>query len=339
MRLLPLVLGSVLVTLTGATATRGAALEPFNWLVYQTSGISAGAGGAVGTPDGLVWLAARGGLIRMDGNGTYAILSTQSADPSSLAVGADKRVYSTACCAASGTGFVLAMTSGGTMSRYFPPSRDRVNDGVVLGPDGNIWFTEFTHVASLRPDGTITEYKIALPDGLQANQVAGIASSAGRIWFPINNYNVSPYRGYLASVEPRTGIIHQFRVPCFDPQPVVGGPQGDLWAACRSSNSTTVNILRMTPKGHSTVYANPLGITYYGANTMVATPKALWFVTFSGGSNPNSLGAFDEATRKVRDFATPPSLGMLKAVTLLERGRFWVEGGSQSPTAGIFLRP
>lgn len=339
MRLLPLVCAAALIPLVGVTATPGSSLEPFNWLVYQTSGLSSGSGGAVGTPDGLIWFAGLGGLVRMDGNGMYTNLSTDSVDPTSLAVGADGRVYSTACCEASGNDVVLAMTSGGTLSAYTPPSHDRVNDGVVLGPDGNIWFTEFTHVAKLRPDGSITEYPIPLPDGLQANQVAGVASSAGKIWFPINNYNVSPYRGYLASVDPITGAIHEFRVPCFDPQPVVGGPQGDLWAACRSASSTTVNILRMTPKGHSTVYANPFGITYYGANTMIATPKAVWFVTFSGGPNPNSLGAFDEITRKVRDFPTPPSLGALKAITLIKSGRIWVEGGSQAPAAGIFLRP
>jgi streptogramin lyase len=336
MRTLPLFCVSALIAFAPLRA--GATTEPFNWLVYRTMGISAGSGGAVSTPNGLLWFAGHRGLIRMDGNGRYTIEPTDSLDPTSLVAGADDRVYSTACCNDSGNNVVIAMTSRGKMSEYVPPSRDRVNDGVVLGPDGNIWFTEFTHVAKLRPDGSITEYPIPLPDGLLVNQVAGVASVAGKIWFPINNYDVPPYRGYLASIDPTTGAIQEFPVPCFDPQPVVGGPQGDLWAACRSSNSTTVNILRMTPKGRSTVYANPLGITYYGANTMIATQKVLWFVTFSGGSNPNSLGAFDEMTRKVRDFPTPRALGPLKALTLID-GHIWVEGGSRSPAAGIFLRP
>jgi hypothetical protein len=339
MRVVVLVCVSAAVSALGWSPGVAGSIEPYDWLVHRISGISAGAGGAVSTPDGHLWFTGNGGLVRMSGDGSYTILPTMSLSATSLAAGADGRVYSTACCDASGNNVVLAVTSGGTVSTYVPPSRDRVNDGVVLGPDGNIWFTEFTHVARLRPDGSITEYKIALPDGLQANQVAGVASASGKIWFPINNYNVSPYRGYLASVDVGTGVIHQFHVPCFDPQPVVGGPLGDLWAACRSPNSTTVNILRMTPKGHSTVYANPFGITYYGANTMIATRRALWFITFSAGSNANSLAALDEGTGKLRDFATPPSLGMLRAITLIEQRHIWVEGGARSPAAGVFLRP
>ena len=69
----------------------------------------------------------------------------------------------------------------GAITEFTAPTAGGGPVGVALGPDGNIWFTEQQHIARLRPDGTITEYKIPLPDGLRTNSANGIGSLGGKI--------------------------------------------------------------------------------------------------------------------------------------------------------------
>ena len=258
------------------------------WIVYHTRGAYARMNGITETPDGDVWLSARGALIRITQNASaYTIVQTGPVDPDSLTVGTDGRIYSVGCCTLSGQAAVLAVTTRGVVSTYLPPSGDAINDGVVLGPDGNVWFGEERHVANVRPDGKITEYPIQLPSGSYANNGYGIGTVGGKVWFPIWHQVFSSYHGFIVGVDPKSGAMKQTEVPCFDPAPVVGAA-GAVWAGCpvRPFDKVT-NILRMTPDGKSTVYRERDWLNFSGAQAMVASPDNLWFVTSSAGRHPN----------------------------------------------------
>jgi streptogramin lyase len=315
------------------------------WTLLGVSGQPAEGAGLLADNLGFYWLSDRNAIIHLSVNDSFTVYATGSVTPTGLAMGAGFKVYSTGCCTSSGQSAVVVVDQiAGTVSTYTNSSGDIMNDGVVRGPDGNIWFTEQKHVANIAPNGTITEYAFPLPNGILANSTPGITSSSGRLWFPINNDNEPPYNGYIASIRPKTRNIVEYPVPCFDPAPVVAaGRDGDIYAACRTVGSTTVNILRMTTAGATTVFPNSLGISAFGSQAMIFQTKAIWFITFDGGSDPLSLGSFDTVTDGIADYQTPSGLGALQA---LSPGPFrdpsggccylYAEGGTSELTMGQF---
>jgi hypothetical protein len=207
---------------------------------------------------------------------------------------------------------------------------------LVLGPDKSIWFTEQQHIASLRPDGTIAEYKISFPDGLRTNSANGIGSLGGKLWFPINNDQVPPYHGYIVSFDPTNGKMVQTQVPCFDPSSVIG-VAGMVWAMCGEPYSKVTHILQMTPAGASTLYTFRDGLNGFEGNSLIATRQHLWFVTSQFGPNPNRLASFDLTTHQVVDYAAPQRLGTLGGLTSAADGRIWTNAFFNGyPRAGSF---
>jgi streptogramin lyase len=287
------------------------------WTLLPVSGQPAEGAGLLADKLGFYWLSSGNAIVHLSVNDSFTVYSTGSITPTGLAMGAGFKVYSTGCCTLSGQSAIVVVDQiHNTVTDYTNASGDMMNDGVVLGPDGNIWFTEQKHVAQIDPNGTITEYAFPLPNGILANSTPGITSSSGRVWFPINNDNQPPYNGYIASIRPKTRHIAEYPVPCFDPAPLVAaGRDGDIYAACRAVSSTTVNMLRMTTTGATTVFSNPLGISAFGSQAMIYQSKAIWFITFDGGSNPLSLGAFATKTGAIFDNPTPSGLGALQALS------------------------
>jgi streptogramin lyase len=350
MRLRLVVLGAAFITLVGwdrpFTVQHARTVEPFSfWTLLGVSGQPAEGAGLLADNLGFYWLSSGNAIVHLSVNDSFTVYSTGFVTPTGLVMGADFKVYSTGCCTLSGQSAVVVVDQiGGTVTDYTNSSGDVMNDGVVLGPDGNIWFTEQTHVANINPSGVITEYPFPLPNGINANSTPGITESQGRVWFPINNDNQPPYNGYIASIRPKTRNIVEYPVPCFDPAPLVAaGRDGDIYAACRTVNSTTVNVLQMTTSGVTKVFPNPLGISAFGSQAMIFQRKAIWFITFDGGSNPLSLGSFDTVTSGIADYPTPSGLGALQA---LSAGPFkdpsggccylYAEGGTSELEMGQF---
>jgi len=353
MRLRLIVLSLAFVALVGwdrpFTIQHKHAIEPFTfWTLLPVSGQPPEGAGLLADNLGFYWLSVGNSIVHLSVNDSFTVYSTGSITPTGLAVGYGFDVYSTGCCTPSGQSAVVVVDQiHNTVSTYTNSSGDMMNDGVVLGPDGNIWFTEQQHVANITPSGTINEYAFPLPNGILANSEPGITSSAHRIWWPINNNNQPPFNGYIASIRPATKKIREYPVPCFDPSPVTAaGPVGDIYAACRTVGSTTVNMLQMTTDGVPTVFPNPLGISAFGSEAIAYQTRAIWFITFDAGSNPLSLGQFDIKTGAVTDYQTPAGLG---AIDALSPGPFvdpsdgccylYAEGGVSELEMGQFTHP
>jgi virginiamycin B lyase len=300
------------------------------WVTYPTHRLFAAQSGILATSQGLIWLTARGGFIRMTRDGTYTLVRSGGCDPYSLAEGADRRIYAMATCW--GHDAVLAVTPDGVLSAYVPRSDNGINDGMVLGPDGNIWFSEFSHIGRLRPDGTLTEYKVPLPQGQSVNTTVGIGAEAGKLWFGI--YMTSyPWNGYLVSVDPYTGDATKTQVPCFDPTSVVGAA-GAIWAKCGIAWSTKSFILRMTPDGSSTLYPIPAGFAYTGAQSLIAGRKNLWFVGPS--SRSGDLRSFNLTTHRLDSYPPPRSM-TLSGLAFSPSGHIWANLFDNGyPAAAIF---
>jgi len=139
------------------------------------------------------------------------------------------------------------VTSDGVVKEYPLMTNPSGALSIVLGPDGNLWFTQpFLRVGRISVDGVIVEYNV----GCVASEVdpgwAPLMPSAitvgpdGALWFTDSKFN---YLGRITT----TGEItyHPYSKPqagCGQASSIVTGPDGNLWFTCSDPN-----IYRFTP--------------------------------------------------------------------------------------------
>jgi streptogramin lyase len=153
--------------------------------------------------------------------------------------------------------------AAGPVVEFTIPTAGSGPQGIALGSDANLWFTEQTasRIGRVTSTGAITEFP--LPAG---RQPIGITSGPdGNIWFAefggdrIGRLN--PNAGSTAAIQ---ASIVEFVVPGAGSQPfgITPGPDGNLWFTQRGSGQ----VGRITPSGTITEFstgaiAQPLGIT------------------------------------------------------------------------------
>ena len=78
-----------------------------------------------------------------------------------------------------------------------------VGDGICIGPDGKIWFSDVNQIGKISPqNGNIKDYSI--PDG-DANDIT--AGPDGNLWF------TSGYMNQIGKISPINGKITEYPVP------------------------------------------------------------------------------------------------------------------------------
>ncbi len=115
----------------------------------------------------------------------------------------------------------------GTITEYPVPTAGSAPLAMTPGPDGNLWFTEYTgnQVARINPStGAVAEYPVPTPACLPGGIVAG---PDGNIWF--TEYGAAR----IGRLDPATGTITEFNVPTPNSYPadIKVGPDGALWFA------------------------------------------------------------------------------------------------------------
>ncbi len=119
--------------------------------------------------------------------------------------------------------------STGQVIQYFLLNRLGQPQGMTLGPDGNVWFTEqIGKIGRITPSGGISEYTIPTIDSFPGSITAG---PDGNLWFTGNLQNT------IGRITP-LGVITEFALPTPSSQPVgiTAGPDGKLWFAQFAAN-------------------------------------------------------------------------------------------------------
>jgi len=72
--------------------------------------------------------------------------------------------------------------AGGALSEFAVPTANAGPDGIALGPDGNVWFseTEAGQIGRITPAGQITEFKTGISSG---SKPLSIVMRDGALWF------------------------------------------------------------------------------------------------------------------------------------------------------------
>ncbi|MFN8185364.1 MAG: fibronectin type III domain-containing protein [Candidatus Nanopelagicales bacterium] len=157
-------------------------------------------------------------------------------------------------------------------------------DGIALGPDGNIWFTEknANRIGKMTPAGVVTEYTANLSPGAEPFIIA--AGPDGNLWF-------TETKGNRIGKITTSGTITEYTAAGWtpgngpdDPGPddpgvelwgITAGPDGNMWFTEASGDK----VGRITPAGVITEFpvtagADPLGIT-------LGSDNHLWFTEAS----------------------------------------------------------
>jgi len=193
-------------------------------------------------------------------------------------------------------------------------------NGIITGPDGNLWFAEFhaQKIGRSTPTGQITEFP--LPSGIP--QDAGpheiTAGPDGNLWFTI------PGANKVARITP-SGLVTEFQLPpppdgtagalklppTRRPASITVGPDSNLWFTQRDINA----IGRITLDGGYTSFSLPYNRWSPGLNDDVGeigvAGGAIWFTEqvskCVGRITPDGV---------VNEFADAPAPGTNPASTL-----------------------
>jgi streptogramin lyase len=113
----------------------------------------------------------------------------------------------------------------GATTDFSTPTAFSAPQGIAAGPDGDLWFAEFTadKIAQLDPaSGAIHEFTLPTPN---AGPLGIAVGPDGNVWF--TEYAASK----IGEINPVTHAINEFPTPSANSGPVgiVAGPDGNLW--------------------------------------------------------------------------------------------------------------
>lgn len=172
-------------------------------------------------------------------------------------------------------GQIGRITTGGAITSF--PLAD-FPLGVAAGPDGNLWVTEFIHVARVTTSGTETEFSLLVGNTQYGASNTITAGPDGKLWFATTNnraVNVTT-----------AGVVTVFATSLYPPisfvSSITSGPDGALWLLGNLTNE----IGRMNTSGQITnTYALSAGsIPIFAA---LGSDGNVWF---SQGGLSNSVG-------------------------------------------------
>ncbi|HEV3217894.1 MAG TPA: hypothetical protein VGZ27_19365, partial [Vicinamibacterales bacterium] len=182
----------------------------------------------------------------------------------------------------------------------FPVAGDP--QGITTGPDGNIWFTEYSarKIGRMTSAGVITEFpfpfsSVSPPFG---RPYAITAGPDGNLWFTmiaLDPKNPSGSGGGVGRITP-TGTLTTFNSAscCSSPSGIAAGPDGNLWVIDLDTTLSSVgSIMRITPTGSITTF--PLA-PFFGGQYQNLLPEAIsagpdgnvWFTAVTGPQIPQA---------------------------------------------------
>jgi len=290
-------------------------------------------GFAIG-PDHNVWFqdVQGNGVARLTETGglkEYTVPHTEGY--SGIAVGADDRFYVGAYDSSTFQGYVDAMTQSGTTTAYpigTSSNTDNLSGGVAEGPDGNVWFVEYHHVAKITTTGTITQYPYP-NSSYYANPGDIVRGSDGNMWLTLGGGGVNP--AYVVKVAPSDGTMTSYDltalVGCAFDNALAEGPDGNVWVDCGTS------IVRVTPAGVATAFATPSNAAA-GEVSGDITPGAAQTIWYGGAASSGKLVQYDIAAKAFHVFTPPAHLLTQPRVTLMgPDGNQWFSAVDPSSNA------
>jgi streptogramin lyase len=304
--------------------------ESLNWKQFTPNTTSKIYREIVAGPDKNMWFTDdnAGKLVRMGMTGavkefllTFIKNGAHGFAPDSLIVGSNGKFYVTSYSTVdpvTGGGLVGVATTTGGFGVIPTPSLDVPgnNNGVGLGPDGNVYFAERAHLGKITTAGVITEF--AYPSGETMNTNSNpVAGPDGNIWF------TEYFKHKIAHFNPMTHLITEIDVTntCSELQGMTPGAGADknMYFMCAS------NLLgKVTTGGTVSTFANTHGSAFTPEDIITRPDGHIWFPT----ANQNELGDFNPSTHVFTYHAAPLKTGLIIDIANGPDGNIWGTEGS-----------
>ena len=198
-------------------------------------------------------------------------------------------------------------TASGTVTEFSAGiSADACPYDITVGPDGNLWFTEFygNRIGRITPTGVVTEFSAGITD--KAGLYGITVGPDGNLWF-------TEYLGNRIGRITPTGVVTEFSAGITDkacPYAITVGPDGNLWF----TESGGYGIGRITPTGVVTEFSvGTPGFCYDGIcnnglyGITVGPDGNLWFTEYLGNriGRITPTGVVTEFSAGITDKADP----------------------------------
>jgi streptogramin lyase len=211
---------------------------------------------------------------------------------------------------------LLAVAAAGTARAQvitgFPITTNNSNsEGIVTGPDGNLWFCEENgnKIGRMTPAGTMVEFPIPTADVHPETITVG---PDGSLWF-------TELEGNAIGRITLAGVITEFPIPTLNSEPegIAPGPDGNLWFTGNKSNK----IGRVTVDGVITEF--PIPTNNSRPEGMAKGPDGnMWFVENGG----NKVGRIT-TQGVVTEFPIPTAASQPWNITPGPDGNLWFSEG------------
>jgi uncharacterized repeat protein (TIGR01451 family) len=189
-------------------------------------------------------------------------------------------------------------------------------EGIVSGPDGNLWFTEngSNKVGQINPT---THAIVDFPLPANGGRPAGITDGPdGNLWFTVQSGNS------IGQINPTTDAVVEFPIPTPGATPlgIAAGSDGNLWFTEPFSTSTHGGqIGQINPATHvitefptPTASSSPAFIT-------AGSDGNLWFTEEKG----NMIGQVNPTTHVITEFSLPTPGTAPQGITSGPDGNLW----------------
>jgi len=194
---------------------------------------------------------------------------------------------------------------------YTTPTPNSYPNGIVTGPDGNIWFTQYggNNIAKLViATGVITEYPVPTANSHPDFITSGLD---GNLWFTENAVNK------VAKINAVTGDITEYTIPtaASGPHGITTGLDGMIWFTESSGNK----VAKINPNtGDITEYTIPT-LNSQPHRLTTAQDGTIWFTEY----NTNKVAKINPNTGDITEYTVPSGFDGLSAITMGKDGIVW----------------
>jgi virginiamycin B lyase len=286
-------------------------------------------------PDNAVWIAQAisNDLARVAMDGSVIEYPVHTGGASAILLGtADKNFYVNDLF---NNQFIQVDKHGVTKRFIKIPSGNGVNL-FANGPNGNVWFMEFTGginpvtVGEVTPGGVVTEHDVSHPNiGTITGGFDLVTGPDGNVWFTNNS------EGSIANINPSTGVVTNYPMylqgTACAPTFIVVGPDRRLWALCGDDINHKQYLVRMTTSGTATF----TDLKTHGAFMIAVGPdKAVWGIGVD-------LIRFNPTSAKETRYPLPAGYVAARTLAAGPDGNVWVSDTSNTlgaTSALVFVR-